>query len=385
MSSRPSIPTPYSIEIITSPTNATHILDFWRSHSSHPNLHPDFSATIAAARKTTLVLIVATDSLRKSRGLLVGRIASEPLKYRVAYTSFSFSQIRTITILYPGIVGDTSTQCADALVTALNGFLARGGADLVTFEGCATESELFHSISRLTPALLRDHLIDPQRHWTTDLSSGLLGFTDRLSKKHRYWVRRIEKRATVDLSPIQFKTYKRHEDLSPLLSDIESIARTTYHRKLAAGFCFDDEQRERYACEARNGWLRIYVMYARGAPSAFWIGSVYNGTFYSSSTGYNPSLRHYELGTLVFMRMVSDLCNSGVTTLDYGFGDALYKQRFGDDHWSETGLRMYAPTRRGIILSVTQLLVHVPSRGAQLLVRKLGLEQRIKTFLRKRL
>ena len=46
-------------------------------------------------------------------------------------------------------------------------------------------------------------------------------------------------------------------------------------------------------------------------------------------------------------KLIEDLCADESHTLDYGFGDADYKRRFGDASWLEEDVLVYAPRRRG--------------------------------------
>ena len=115
------------------------------------------------------------------------------------------------------------------------------------------------------------------------------------------------------------------------------------------------------------------------------MGTLFKGVFYSGFTGYDPEYRKYELGTLMFMKMVEQLCSEKVETIDYGLGDALYKQRFGDQCWPEASVRIFSPSLRGIMLNAAQTCIETPALWLQLLLKRANLQQRLKTLWRRRL
>jgi len=78
------------------------------------------------------------------------------------------------------------------------------------------------------------------------------------------------------------------------------------------------------------------------------------------STGYDPDFRKYEVGTILFLRMIADAYGTGVRPVDFGLGPAAYKERFGDEHWEEKHFYLFAPALRGLVpnglLSVNRLV-----------------------------
>src|SRR5207245_2888650 len=96
---------------------------------------------------------------------------------------------------------------------------------------------------------------------------------------------------------------------------------------------------------------------------AFWIGSVYAGTFHGEFTGYDPSYADYSPGMFLTLRIIEGLCSKdsgeSVTEIDFGLGDAQYKQVLGNRQWLDATVYLFAPTFRGMGLNLlrTPLLV----------------------------
>jgi CelD/BcsL family acetyltransferase involved in cellulose biosynthesis len=126
-------------------------------------------------------------------------------------------------------------------------------------------------------------------------------------------------------------------------------------------------------------------LYVRDAPCAFWIGTLYKNTFYLNFTGYDPDYRNYEPGTILFIKMLEDLISQNLKHLDFGFGDAFYKQSFCDQNLQEASVYIFAPIFKGIGINSARLLVTLVSNWAQLILRKTNLLGRIKRIWRDRL
>jgi CelD/BcsL family acetyltransferase involved in cellulose biosynthesis len=135
-----------------------------------------------------------------------------------------------------------------------------------------------------------------------------------------------------------------------------------------------------------HGWFRAWVLYVRGAPVAFWPGEAFGGRFRSGIPGYDPAFNQYRVGTYVLMRMIEDLCaDEAVTLLDFGFGDAEYKRRFGDRSWLEEDVLVYARRLRPAWVNIVRTSFLGANAAAFALGRRVGVFSRIKNWWRSRL
>mgnify|MGYP000005848844 CR=1 FL=1 len=172
---------------------------------------------------------------------------------------------------------------------------------------------------------------------------------------------------------------------SYICTRMEVVARSTYQRGLGAGFVDDELTRQRLALFARRGQMRVLLLELDGMPSAYWLGVVYGETFHAFATGYIPEAATYEVGTLSFLRLVEELVREGVGRLDFGLGDAYYKERFADRSWREATVQLFARTFRGRVLrgylGTTARLDDYTRR----VVKRLGLFDRVKGLWQARL
>ena len=101
---------------------------------------------------------------------------------------------------------------------------------------------------------------------------------------------------------------------------------------------------------AEHGWFRAHMLYLDGAPIAFCGGEGFRRALPLRHPGYDPEYADYRVGNYVLMKLIEDLCEDPeLTLLDFGFGDAEYKRRFGDRSWSEEDvLDLRAPSAAGV-------------------------------------
>ena len=125
-----------------------------------------------------------------------------------------------------------------------------------------------------------------------------------------------------------------------------------------------------------RGWFRAWVLTIDDRPVAFWQGNVLDGVYYSSSTGYDPAFAKQGVGTYAQIRMYQDLiADPGVSILDFGWGDAAYKARFGNDEWEEQDLLVFAGSMRGLRLGLTSTGIAAADHAARWIARRAGVTE----------
>jgi len=377
----------YHPRVVDNPADLERWRPYWESVAWHPGTQLDFFSLINKIRNDVLkpyVIVIERDNTPCA--LVVGRLVKEDFTCHIGYKRFNLGRVRQLNILHGGILGCDDRACAQVVISALDGVLRRREADLVFINHLNIASPLY-GLAREYPGILcRDRADMPQPHWKAALPATSEAFLQRLTQKHRYWLRRLERLAEAAYpGKVHCRFLAEGVPLDALMRDMEEVAAKTYQRQLGVGFRNDGEHVERFALESGRGCLHVSVLYLGGKPAAFWVGTLYKGVFFSDYTGYNPEFRKYEPGTLLFMKMVEQLCLAGITEIDFGLGDAQYKQRFGDQNWMDASVRIFAPTLKGILLNVTQLSLQLPETCARSLLRHTRWLGYLKTLWRKRL
>ena len=321
----------------------------WELLNRNPNSQVDFFALINSVRPSILrphVITVRQDG--QIKGLAVGRIVKADFNSRLGYKTISLGSVRQLDVVHGGLLGVCAGEAAPLIIDELLAALGRQEADIVNLSHIQASSPCFR-LARQCPRLLcRDFVVQTQLHRKAKLPDSLEGFLGRLSKKHRAWARRMEKLLNTDFpGKVHYQRFAEYGDLDELACNMEAVARKTYQRELGSGFVRSDEQLQRLALGRRQDWLRGIMLHVDEQPCAFWLGSLYRGIYFSEATGFDPAFRKYEVGTQSFLKLVEGLCGEGVQEIDFGLGDALYKQRFGDAQWEEGSVPDLRPHFQG--------------------------------------
>ena len=132
-----------------------------------------------------------------------------------------------------------------------------------------------------------------------------------------------------------------------------------------------------------KGCFSAYFLYLEGKPCAYQHLVRYAGTAHAMGTAYDPAFQRYAPGRFLQMRVIECLCeDDGIENLDYGFGDAEYKREICNEKWHEADVYMFAPTFRGMRVSVGFTGASLISAAARAIVARTGHLARVKKLWR---
>lgn len=325
----------------------------WEELQHHPN--SDFEHYLLVCKLRKEIVSPWALSIWKEgecKGIVAGRIEDTMIRPQIGYAKLPRVKTRALQIIHEGILGEMDFQGAEALVSTIDEMLRARKVDMVNFPS------LPERFSCLWEALRKENrmiigVINPRwsvhRALTLEKKPGFL--LERMRSKHRSWVKRKEKELLEAFSDkVKWSWHSNSIEVPSTCTKMEAVARTTYQRGLGAGFVDDYETRNRLSLFAKRNQLRVMLLELDVEPSCFWYGVVYKSTFHASATGYRPDMARYEMGTLALLKMVDYLIAEGIEKLDFGLGDAYYKERFSDVSWREASCSIFANTTKGLIL-----------------------------------
>lgn len=85
------------------------------------------------------------------------------------------------------------------------------------------------------------------------------------------------------------------------------------------------------------------------------------------------------------MKGLESLCQEGVKELDFGLGDARYKQQFGNKSCNEASISIFAPTLRAMSLNLILTLTNGMALIARRILGCFKADEILKTNWRRRL
>ncbi len=111
---------------------------------------------------------------------------------------------------------------------------------------------------------------------------------------------------------------------------------------------------------------------------------MYQGVFHNVDLGYDPAYKKYEIGKQLLARVLEDLCREKARQVDFGLGDADWKQRFGDMKWEEASVSIFAPNLRGLGMNLCRTPILMTEKAAKRALERTQILARIKKLWRKR-
>jgi hypothetical protein len=171
-------------------------------------------------------------------------------------------------------------------------------------------------------------------------------------------LRRATKRLEKEFeNRIEIEKITTAERVDAFVSAAASIVGQTYQAALGVGVRDTPEYRALLAELAHEGELRAYLMRAHGEPVAHAVGELsrrrHGGagvpTFTLAATGFLPRHAKVSPGIALVAHVVEDIAAEGVAVFDFGWGEAEYKRRLGNDVVEEEDVRLYARAPRAAL------------------------------------
>jgi hypothetical protein len=317
---------------------------------------PDVIAPFAA---------VVWDGDRPVAGL-AGRIESRRLQTALGYRVVYAPLVRLLQVVDGGIVYDDSAALAP-LAGAIEDGLGSDEVDVVAFPPLELGSELFRTFGTLAGALARQPFIAPWTRRALILPATYDEFLSSLGHRTRKNVRRDARQlesAFAERLTIEVVRDPGHAER--LIEDADRVARSTYQRRLGAGFADTPEQRALALVGLEHGWLRGYLLYLDDLPIAYWLCSLYGDGILLKTGGFDEAYAEYRVGIFLLMRVIEDACRDpALRVLDFGPGDTTYKQQFSNQSREERNVVVYAPTFRSYRINATRTAILGPARLAR--------------------
>jgi hypothetical protein len=376
-----------SVSVIDDLKSLEALRDCWRMMQWHPNADIDFYIDVVRAwgdRCRPHVLVISRNSLPEA--LLVGRAEVVSIDCRLGYKTLFKVKARQLTFIYGGMLGDFSSENCASFIGSIRSSLKQREAEVAEFHFIRTDSDLYRVLCTTERGRVSSSPV--QFHRSTIVGSSGEETFNKLSSKLRKNLR--WKKLLNDFEGrLSIFCFHSASDMAKMLADVESIACKTYHRQLGVGFDGSEELQQRMTAEAKRGRLRAYVLYLAGQPAAFWIATAFEGVLYSDFMGYDPVHAKYSPGMYLITKTLEGLREGGVDSdirlVDWGLGDAQYKQVLGDSNWTETSVRIFGSTVRGIWLKLVTTPVAMADAWFKRVLSDSGALQSIKTKWRREL
>lgn len=352
-----------------------------------PNADIDrFITTVRALGEKAKPYVALLQIDGKAHAMIVGRSQLRSGNFRIGYLRVPSPVLKSLDIVYGGVLSDSSEIAISQVTKHLRSLLVEKQFDQITINHLPINDPL-------TNALGSDEVIKSaiacsscNLHWQFELTPGSYDQTiARFSRKHRYNMRRTDRLLVEHFSGnVKLRKFDQPVQCDELIKGAAEIVSQTYQAGLG-GFSDTPLHRELIHLEAESGRLRSYWLECDGKPIAFQLGAVYANTYNLLSTAFLPQYKQLSPGQVLLVRVIRDLCEANIDSIDYGFGDAPYKRMYGSNNFEESTVYLYAKTPKAFVSrSIYRGITKISNYGSYI-SESVGLKKLIKKNWRSRL
>jgi hypothetical protein len=325
--------------------------------------------------------VVVVEREGKPDAILVGRIDLGHVSCHLGYLRLNLPA-RILCFVYGALRGNPSRENCDLIISSILQSLSDREGDVAYMNFLREESDLYQLATQKPGLLYRDYIRIAQPHFATRLSNSAEEFYKGLSSGARWQAKSKQKKLIKDFAgDVKIRCFREQGELDTMIQDLEEVAKKSYQRGLGVGFYDTPAVRSQLRLKAERGWLRGYVLYVTGRPSAFWVGDVNEGTFGSDYLAYDAEFAKYSPGMFLIYKVIEGFCagnGEGVTALDFATGHAQYKQLLSNQGWSESSAYIFAPSLKGISINVVRSLIEGTGQAIQKVLVRTNLLQKVK-------
>lgn len=211
-------------------------------------------------------------------------------------------------------------------------------------------------------------------------------YLGKFSSKSRYNMRRRTRLLAEAAGTLQLRVFHRKEDVLPALESIEELVKKTYHyRLLGKDITKANAQLVReFEFLASQGWLRGYVLYGGTKPIAYSIGYLVRDTYQYEMPGYDPAFAEHSPGNELLALLIEDLMAHHLAkVVDFGAGDAQYKQFFGNACHGEISAWLARKRPWPLVALGIERLFYRTTRALVWILDRLNMRARVKKAIRR--
>lgn len=381
----------WEITIIKNKEGIEDIRAIWvqmQESEPHPVINADVDRYLSVnqaygnSRVQPYIILIRKDG--RPVAMLVGRIKEMPIRLKLGYKTLFSPTLRCLRVAYGGVIGQVTNDVYEMLVRELMSTLTRGETDMVQFNHLRIDSQLYDFCRNMPGFLRKSYFPRIQPHWQTHIPENVESFYESIPSKHKREWRRCERRLAKECEgPVEVFCYCKESEIDQIMKVACDISARSYKHAMNIGITDDALTRALLTQAAREGSLRAYVLYVNNDPCAFEFGVHYRETFFVEYMGYDPALSSFGPGALLWVKVIEDLCtDSAINTLDYGFGDAPYKQRLGTKVWQEASVCIFALRPYPIFVNMLRTSTMGLNASLEYILNKTGLTDWIKRHWR---
>jgi hypothetical protein len=342
------------LEVIRAPEALGALEGDWSRLSGHPEQNWElYWNSLRNRTPAPSPYVVALRNENRLEAALAGVVEPGQVVLKLGYWKVLRIPVRRIVLPGWGILGRADEPTARRLLDRVVADLRAGRADLAVLDFVEEGSPL-HRAAKGYPLgfRMRDRVPERRVHWYLELPATF----EEYHRKHKGLMQKVRKFEKAYQGRFEYRLLTREDEIGAFCDGADAVVGKTYQRALGVGFLNSAEDRGRIAAAARQGLWRAFVALVDGKVIAFWSGAQHGPTASLWWTGYDAEYQAYSPGQVASTRMVEAFIARGVSVMDFGGGDAPYKERLASSSRTEESICVFAPTLRGTVAHLVRAM-----------------------------
>ncbi len=335
------------VRVLRSAAEAAAVKADWTRLSVLPETNWDlYWSSMRYHKPPSSPYVVAHLKDARLEGALVGRVERGPVTLALGYWKVLGIPVRRIVVPMQGLLGPGDEEALGRMIARVVEDLLAGQADVALFKFLEEGSPL-HRAARGLPvsSRMRDRVPERQIHRYLSLPATF----DEYHRSHKGLMQKVRKFERAFAGRYEYRLLTREDEVDAFCEGAEAVVRKSYQRALGVGFLNSEEDRANLMAAARQGVWIAFVALVEGRVVAFWSGCQLGASAFLWWTGYDSDLQGFSPGLVTSTRMVEVLIPRGVSQVDFGGGDAPYKERLGSESRWEESVCLFSPSLRGAL------------------------------------
>lgn len=363
-----------------------NLREVWERLNYNPNADIDYyKALISSSNNHVRPCILTFWENNSITALFIGRLEKRSINIAIGYKSFFAFELDSLTIIYGGILGELRAEILAVFFEKIKQLFSEKVASMVFVNFIDDKCKFFELVEGWKTKRQLMIFGDKNLHWKMLCPESMDNYYKTISYKFRKNLNRARRKLSNTQSPkVNFRNYTQKEEVGIFLELAEAIAQKSYQRGIGVGFAKSQREEALTRIAANKSWMSSYVLFLNDSPIAFERIYNYRGALYCQDAAYDPKFRNVEAGTNLFLHIIEQACQKKeIKEIDFGFGDAEYKRRFGSAHWCERQIYIFDKSLRNYFIYFLFNITRNLNSKLKAYSQKMGIMQAIKREWRK--
>ncbi len=351
--------------------------------------YPDFfiSTFNSRALSSSTPNIVLFKKNNKPIAIIVGWINP---KYVVTswlgYLKIKSPNLKCFEVENNGIISDGNSETDELICEYLKNQIRNTKIDLFAFNHLSSQNPIWDKIIS-KKCIYKNPVYKKSVNWITTLRDAQTGERKKIHSKktNSKLFRKARKfRQSFD-NQLVIRPFNNINSVQEFLENADLVTKNSYQYSINVGIRNNEYWKNIITSLAKGKYLRAYILFVKDKPVAYIIGAQYSDILFLIATSFNYNYSEYSPGEFLRHELIEDFLQIGIDIIDYGYGDAIYKQRCGTEAIEEASVRIYGNGfKANLAKFIDGILTQSGSKFLELL-RGIGLLDKIKGIWRQRL